>query len=125
MAIKTFQKGTGCFKCEGCGRQTRATGEQAVGVKLCPECWDLAGYYNEWQDDYFKPEEIPACEALLKALVAKGGDGAKVLAEYGGSILPAPEPAKPAEEPTPEGLQLVIAGCEKVATVGKKQLELW
>ena len=32
------------YACDTCGRRTRYTGAQSLGSKLCPQCFDLAGY---------------------------------------------------------------------------------
>jgi hypothetical protein len=68
-----FQRGSGAFKCESCGRQTRHTGVQSVGSKVCPDCYELAGIYNVHQDggdlQPYKAEIIEHC-AQIKA---KGG----------------------------------------------------
>lgn len=45
-----FRLGSGCFNCSDCSRKTRHTGEQAMGSDLCPQCWEVAGIYNELQD---------------------------------------------------------------------------
>lgn len=34
-----FKKGSGCFKCEVCGKLTRNTG-QGLDVKYCQACYD-------------------------------------------------------------------------------------
>ena len=46
-----FTKGSSTFICECCGHNTRFTGNQALGSKTCPICWDLAGFENMEQDD--------------------------------------------------------------------------
>lgn len=47
---KGFVKGSTTFICECCGHNTRFTGDQSYGSKLCPACWDLAGYENTERD---------------------------------------------------------------------------
>jgi hypothetical protein len=65
----------GCFACEVCGRKTRDTGEQAFGSKLCPQCWEVAGIENEWQDSLIDEHEAKErIIALRNVCVAKGGN---------------------------------------------------
>jgi hypothetical protein len=46
-----FQRGTGCFNCESCGRRTRETQNTPVGMRLCEDCYEIAGIYNVYQDN--------------------------------------------------------------------------
>jgi hypothetical protein len=74
MDRSQFQRGTGQFNCDVCGRRTRATGVQAIGSKTCPQCWDLAGYYNSHQDGCLdKDGDRPEIVALCQHIVDKGG----------------------------------------------------
>jgi hypothetical protein len=75
-----FQRGTGVFKCEGCGRQTRTT-HQPDNTRYCYECWELAGYQNSiWDGE--KPADIAApVRALLATIVERGGSAAAVRAD--------------------------------------------
>lgn len=57
-----FVKGSTTFICECCGHNTRFTNDQAVGAKMCPACWDLAGYENMIQDGNF--EESDAIQVI-------------------------------------------------------------
>lgn len=46
-----FTRGTGCYTCRACGRKTRDTGRgDNEGVRLCAECYDLAGIENALMD---------------------------------------------------------------------------
>lgn len=49
--VSKFVKGSSTFKCSQCDRLTRFTGDQSVDAKICPQCWDLAGYENQLSDD--------------------------------------------------------------------------
>lgn len=70
-----FLRGSGCYACEICGRQTRNNGEQAMGSKLCPECWDAAGAENEFQDGYIDEAELRRKLLNIRAeVVRKGGN---------------------------------------------------
>lgn len=72
-----FHRGSAVYNCGTCGRGTRATGVQAVGSELCPQCWDIAGIDNQINDDGRSgPNEGEASEvsALLKQIVSKGGN---------------------------------------------------
>lgn len=70
-----FRKGSGMFNCTCCGRGTRETGAQAVGVRLCPDCWELAGIYNALQDE--GPSGVVPYAAEIRErcanIVSKGG----------------------------------------------------
>lgn len=45
-----FQKGSGMFACESCGRNARDTGVQSHGTKCCEQCYELAGIENGISD---------------------------------------------------------------------------
>jgi hypothetical protein len=46
-----FAKGSGCYACNCCGRKTRAVGHgDCEHVRLCAQCYELAGYENMVQD---------------------------------------------------------------------------
>lgn len=46
-----FQRGSGAFKCDCCGRLTRKTSETSGhDGRLCPQDYQLAGIYNVHQD---------------------------------------------------------------------------
>lgn len=81
-----FQRGTGCFKCESCGRQTRLTGAQSVGSRSCEQCYELAGIYNEYQDDGClsagaKNDVRSYCEEIVELGGTLDGDALDLLAE--------------------------------------------
>lgn len=61
-----FKRGTGVFKCEDCGHNTRETGAQGMGVKLCPDCWELAGYINTLSDYGADSEDFQSCRSTIK-----------------------------------------------------------
>lgn len=61
-----FKRGTGVFKCEDCGHNTRETGAQGMGVKLCPDCWELAGYINTLSDYGADSEDFKSCADTIK-----------------------------------------------------------
>jgi hypothetical protein len=72
MARKsTFVKGSTTYICVCCGHNTRWTGEQGVGSKLCPICWDLAGYENMVQDGDMDDETGNHVTSLFLELKAK------------------------------------------------------
>jgi hypothetical protein len=46
-----FAKGTGCYKCECCGKLTRSTGRgDNERLLLCAKCYDDGGMENEHSD---------------------------------------------------------------------------
>ncbi len=73
-----FMRGFSVFVCGSCGKQSRYTGEQALGSELCPKCWEEAGLENEHSDDghaEFNPD-CPTCraEADEKVTAAETGN---------------------------------------------------
>ena len=84
-----FKRGSGMYQCECCGRNTRDTGEQGFGTKLCPDCWELAGIYNTLQDEGEEGVKPYADEIRARCanIVAKGGtldgDAKELLAAVG------------------------------------------
>lgn len=70
---KFFQKGSGAFKCGGCGRTTRHTGVQSIGAEVCPDCYELAGYYNSFQDGEDVKRYATDIMARCRHIVKKGG----------------------------------------------------
>lgn len=75
MARNRFETGTGCYACNACGRKTRSTGNgDNENVRLCVQCWELAGIENEISDGHAtraeRAEEIAQLEAEI---AAKGG----------------------------------------------------
>lgn len=70
-----FVKGGGSvYTCRCCNRSTRPTGGDNDGVKLCVECYDLAGEENSVSDTgsfYGTPAEVLS---NIASIVDKGGD---------------------------------------------------
>jgi hypothetical protein len=48
--INRFQRGSGAYKCRCCEQLTRERGGDGHQVRLCQECFDVAGWYNSCQD---------------------------------------------------------------------------
>lgn len=46
-----FRSGSGVYRCNSCGRQTRETGEGESQSGLCVDCFALAGIYNALLDE--------------------------------------------------------------------------
>lgn len=77
-----FQHGAGnVFTCEDCGRRTRKTRENPTDG-YCFECYELAGLYNALTDNgeeaFREDGYVEERDALLAAIVAKGGNGERV-----------------------------------------------
>ena len=74
-----FERGSGCYKCQSCGRTTRATGRgDNEFTKLCAECYDLAGLENYISDNCADVTEVPESikievNNLYHEIVTKGG----------------------------------------------------
>lgn len=73
MMINKFRRGQTTFKCESCGRLTRQTGVQSLDSKICPDCWELGGIYNVYQDGGDWKEYKAAIIEHCANIVAKGG----------------------------------------------------
>jgi hypothetical protein len=47
-----FQRGSGCYICQGCGKRTRSTGRgDNEHVRMCEDCYDEAGLENMHSDE--------------------------------------------------------------------------
>lgn len=69
-----FRRGSAVYTCVSCTRRTRHTGVQSLGSELCPECHELAGIYNAYQDG----QDVVALYAdaireYTSAILEKGG----------------------------------------------------
>jgi len=75
-----FQRGSGCYTCNVCGRKTRSTGRgDNEDVKLCVECYEVAGIENQIADKSFYGDQteescIAEIERLNAECRAKGGN---------------------------------------------------
>lgn len=67
--------GNSVFKCQICSRSTRLV-DQGLGSECCPQCYELAGCDNQFNDDGTAPtpEQLQSCEALLAVIGKRGGD---------------------------------------------------
>ena len=77
---KHFIKGSSTFICNDCGHNTRFTGDQSIDSKLCPLCWDLAGYVNMLSDEGELDERSKADVLSICSQIRKRGD--KVCGDY-------------------------------------------
>jgi len=54
-----FQKGSGCYACTVCGKQTRSTGRgDNENVRMCTGCYDKAGDENAVADGQMTQEQF-------------------------------------------------------------------
>lgn len=78
MPIKrstTFTRGSGCYACRVCKRKTRDDGHgDSAGVRLCTQCYELAGIENEISDGWRDPNHATRIADIIAELVAKGGN---------------------------------------------------
>lgn len=56
---RRFQRGSGIYTCEYCGKKTRYTGSDAYSVRLCDYCFELCNWENTYSDGLCKYEDIP------------------------------------------------------------------
>lgn len=56
--VNGFIHSSSTFVCEDCGKVTRYTGIQSVGSRLCPYCYEKAGYENAYNDGHINKEEF-------------------------------------------------------------------
>lgn len=70
-----FQRGSGVYTCEICGRKTRSTGRgDNEHMGLCAECFDLCGYENMIYDGHeIGPVSVLEINQLYRAIITKGG----------------------------------------------------
>lgn len=88
-----FQRFSAVYACGCCDRATRATGRgDNENVKLCAECFDLAGEVNSLSDTGDFYESVDNVLAMIAAVADKGGNAAvwdelkaKALAKKGGA----------------------------------------
>lgn len=64
-----FQRGSGSFICEDCGKRTRKTPETAgsISIRLCPYCEARAGLENSLSDGHITTAQFDEQDAALKA----------------------------------------------------------
>jgi hypothetical protein len=77
-----FQRGSGVFKCDGCGRMTRHTGVQSTGSQSCPQCYELAGLQNSLWDGEPIKSLAEERDRLLDAAVKAGGSAEQIKADF-------------------------------------------
>ena len=69
-----FRRGSGCFECEMCGRETRETGDGNAHLGFCPQCRAAAEIENAICDEGDADGSQQACiDRLYNEAVAKGG----------------------------------------------------
>ncbi|MDV7392824.1 hypothetical protein RZS08_15755, partial [Arthrospira platensis SPKY1] len=66
VMISKFRRGSSTFTCEGCGKLTRDTGVQGIGMGLCPYCYEVGGLENSLDDGEITPEQFEAGKAELQ-----------------------------------------------------------
>lgn len=74
--VDGFKRGSGCYTCRSCKRSTRSVryGEDAADVRLCFECYELAGYENMIQDgEELSEREKNHCKNMINAIKEKNG----------------------------------------------------
>lgn len=62
-----FHRGSGCYKCQECGKMTRDTGHDEAGCQLCRKCYELSGLENSLNDGCITQEEHDKRAAEIEA----------------------------------------------------------
>lgn len=57
MKYSRFQKGSALYMCRCCGQKTRDTAGDAANVRMCAECYEVAGWENAVADGYEGADE--------------------------------------------------------------------
>jgi len=70
-----FQEGSGVYVCRCCKHNTRSTGGDGAGVRLCDLCFELAGEENSVADTGDFYESVDCVKGLLTALDQRNGAG--------------------------------------------------
>ncbi len=80
-----FARGSGCYRCRCCNRQTRSTGNgDNENVLLCVQCFELAGLENAVQDgEVLSDSEKRHAKNLIESVIAHGGRDAWSYATFG------------------------------------------
>lgn len=72
-----FQRGSGVFTCDACGRRARVVDQS--NDQICQQCWDLAGLDNSVNDGAMTlAEAATERDDLFATCVARGGDPEKI-----------------------------------------------
>jgi len=72
-----FEKGSGCYRCESCGKLTRSTGRGDNELsRVCVTCWDDGGLENE-HSDFGHDAFVPGCPTCREECGAKKTGGSK------------------------------------------------
>jgi len=56
-----FNRGSGCYECRVCGKQTRETGHDESSCQLCAFCYEESGLENHHSDNGGCEPYNPAC----------------------------------------------------------------
>jgi hypothetical protein len=75
-----FQRGSGVFNCDSCGRSTRVTTQD--NDKICAECYDLAGETNSLSDYGELYAGVESVQNTFNLCVTRGGSVEKLLREF-------------------------------------------
>lgn len=110
QVTNVFTPGQATYNCRNCKRLTRSVGDNGP-LKLCEDCFELAGYDNLFSDGGGKPSDMKAAGAWLRSLATHvGTDRAAALFPRFAGELKAPtkaeitklaEKAKPDPKPSP------------------------
>ena len=68
-----FKRGSGVFNCSSCTRATRDTGGDNTDLRLCEECYEMAGIENTISDGNDDPVLLTKFEELKTRCLSKGG----------------------------------------------------
>ena len=60
MSFNRFGRG-GCFTCESCGKRTRETGQQSMGMRYCAACIEYGEAENAHNDNGHAESPVAGC----------------------------------------------------------------
>lgn len=78
---KTFGRGVSTYRCGCCNGRTRIVSRDAASLDLCEQCYDLAGWDNQFNDDGTAPNGSQLCvfESMLAIIAARDGADAEAV----------------------------------------------
>lgn len=124
-ANSRFARGSGVYTCRVCKHNTRHTGGDGAGVRLCDTCFELAGEDNHLADNGKTYGSTEGVRALLAQLDKRSGEGTarRCFPDVWAAVWPQAE-AKPARILTSAQAEAVAAAMAHLNNVGASARKL-